>query len=131
MLADDGGSAVSGGNRNSGAEAGGIVHECAGGLVLRRRESGGVEALLIRVVRNEGESAERTEWLLPKGHIDPGELEIDAAAREVCEETGIPRNALLHVGPIGDIRYRFASEEGGENFKTVHFHLFILAPDAP
>ena len=30
-----------------------------------------------------------TRWDFPKGHIDPGETEIECALRELCEETGI------------------------------------------
>jgi 8-oxo-dGTP pyrophosphatase MutT (NUDIX family) len=28
-------------------------------------------------------------WDLPKGHVDPGETEVQCALRELCEETGI------------------------------------------
>jgi 8-oxo-dGTP pyrophosphatase MutT (NUDIX family)/ribosomal protein S18 acetylase RimI-like enzyme len=40
-------------------------------------------------------------WLQPGGHIDAGELPWDGAAREACEETGLPavlvNTDLLHV----------------------------------
>jgi 8-oxo-dGTP pyrophosphatase MutT (NUDIX family)/GNAT superfamily N-acetyltransferase len=56
-------------------------------------------------------------WLQPGGHIDPGELPWDAAAREAVEEGGLPATLtssdLVHVdvhpGPRGhthlDLRY--------------------------
>ena len=31
----------------------------------------------------------RTRWDLPKGHVDPGESDIECALRELQEETGI------------------------------------------
>lgn len=33
-------------------------------------------------------------WDLPKGHIDPGETDLQCALREMREETGIPENAV-------------------------------------
>jgi 8-oxo-dGTP pyrophosphatase MutT (NUDIX family) len=33
-------------------------------------------------------------WDLPKGHVDPGETEIECALRELWEETGIPADAI-------------------------------------
>jgi 8-oxo-dGTP pyrophosphatase MutT (NUDIX family) len=48
----------------------------------------------------------RSEWLLPKGHIELGETPRQAAEREVFEETGIHGTA----GPgLGQIDYWFCS----------------------
>jgi 8-oxo-dGTP pyrophosphatase MutT (NUDIX family) len=63
-------------------------------------------------------------WLQPGGHIDAGETPAQAAAREVCEETGLavahaPRGPQLvhvdvHAGGRGhthlDLRYLFEAD---------------------
>jgi bis(5'-nucleosidyl)-tetraphosphatase len=36
----------------------------------------------------------RDRWDLPKGHVDPGESDIECALREMEEETGIPRTLV-------------------------------------
>jgi len=56
--------------------------ESSGGIV----ESDG----LILVVNQFG-----TSWSLPKGHIERGENRIDAAKREICEESGIKNLKLI------------------------------------
>lgn len=43
-------------------------------------------------------------WCLPKGGIDPGETEEEAAVREVREESGVRARILRRLGAI---RYRF------------------------
>jgi 8-oxo-dGTP pyrophosphatase MutT (NUDIX family) len=53
----------------------------AGGIVFRSRGSV-AEYLLVE------ENDDRTRWVLPKGHIEPGENPREAAVREVQEETG-------------------------------------------
>jgi 8-oxo-dGTP pyrophosphatase MutT (NUDIX family) len=45
-------------------------------------------------------------WVLPKGHIDPGETLAEAALREVQEETGVRARI---VKPIGVSRIQTAS----------------------
>ena len=52
----------------------------AGGVVWRRAGSGGVEVVLIHRPRYD-------DWSLPKGKLDPGESDEEAALREVEEET--------------------------------------------
>lgn len=41
-------------------------------------------------------------WTLPKGHLEPGESEEQAAVREICEETGVTATLLR---PIARARY--------------------------
>lgn len=34
------------------------------------------------------------QWSIPKGYVEPGETTLDAAAREVEEETGVPATVI-------------------------------------
>ena len=54
----------------------------AGGLVCRRRGDGVVEVLVVHRPAYD-------DWSFPKGKLEPGETEEDAAIREVEEETGL------------------------------------------
>src|SRR5688572_250392 len=56
----------------------------AGAVVLRRHDAHWL-CLALRVYRN---------WDFPKGLVDPGEEPLDAALREVEEETGLTELAL-------------------------------------
>jgi 8-oxo-dGTP pyrophosphatase MutT (NUDIX family) len=53
----------------------------AGGVVYRSRHNA-VEYLLVQARKDP------SQWVLPKGHIEPGEDPREAAVREVKEETG-------------------------------------------
>jgi 8-oxo-dGTP pyrophosphatase MutT (NUDIX family) len=87
--------------------AGGLVVRDAGGttygVLIGRRDAGG-----------------RLRWLLPKGHVEPGESIPDTAVREVREETGITAEV---IAPIGSIRYWFTAVDRRVH-KTVHH--FVL-----
>lgn len=77
---------------------------CAGGVVLR-----GNRFLMLR--RKNG------VWLLPKGHVDPGEALEETAIREVEEETGL--KATLGE-KLGETSYSFMHEDG-QHQKRVHW----------
>jgi 8-oxo-dGTP pyrophosphatase MutT (NUDIX family) len=51
----------------------------AGSVVFRRTDRG-VRLLVLRAYKN---------WDFPKGRVEPGETELDAAKRECAEETGL------------------------------------------
>ena len=57
---------------------------------------------------------------LPKGHVDPGETPIQAAEREVREETGIVAEV---VRELGEARYWYR-RNGRTIGKSVSFYLF-------
>ena len=52
----------------------------AAGAVVFRRSEHGIRILVLRAYKN---------WDFPKGLVEPGESELDAARREVQEETGL------------------------------------------
>jgi 8-oxo-dGTP diphosphatase len=54
----------------------------AGGLVIRERDNGATEVLLVHRPAYD-------DWAFPKGKADPGESDEDCALREVEEETGL------------------------------------------
>ncbi len=68
------------------------VEKSAGGLVTRRR-LGRVQILMVEVRNLQGE----IRWTFPKGHLEGGETNEEAALREVEEETGW----LCAIAPAG------------------------------
>jgi 8-oxo-dGTP diphosphatase len=85
----------------------------AAGGVLRRERDGRVEIAVVHRPRHG-------DWTLPKGKLDPGESWIDAAVREVEEETGFRCRAVRRVGTT---RYRDARGRP----KVVRYWLMELA----
>ena len=63
-------------------------------------------------------------WALPKGKIDPGESAVEAAVREVREETGVEGSL---VEKLGDVRYMYiATWEGARGEKISKVVSFFL-----
>src|SRR6185437_316411 len=93
-----------GGSRGSGRE------RSAGGVVVR-----GDEVVVIVPTRRASDGSKVVG--LPKGHIDPGESPLEAATREVREETGIVAEPITE---LGETRYWY--RRGGQTIpKSVSF----------
>jgi 8-oxo-dGTP diphosphatase len=95
----------------------GLATKLAAGCVVYRYAATGVLLLLIH--------DQYGRWTLPKGHLEPGESEREAAEREVREETGIS-------GELGElvarVVYPVRSKRGLERLKQVAF--FLLRADS-
>jgi 8-oxo-dGTP pyrophosphatase MutT (NUDIX family) len=73
----------------------------AGGIVVRSDPQG--HRFLLVQSRSNPE-----HWVLPKGHIDPGETPEQTAVREVREEAGVVGEIVCEVGVD---RYTLPDEE--------------------
>ena len=82
-----------------------IFHESAGAVVL--------EADRCLVMRRD------SEWIFPKGHLEANEQPIDAAIREVREETSLE---IQVDGYVGNTRYEFGLPDGPGMTKSVHWY---------
>jgi len=91
-----------------------VAETSAGGLVVRQGPQTAEVALIGRRTRQGS-----LEWVLPKGHVEPGESAAEAAVREVAEETGIAGRV---VRALGSIEYWFI-KDGRRVHKTVHHFL--------
>ena len=80
----------------------------AGAVVFRQRND---EVLYLVVSSSDG-----LNWVLPKGHIDPGETPEIAALRELEEETGI----------IGEIVVPLSTRDFLKNGKEAAVKFFLV-----
>ena len=85
----------------------------AGGVVVR-----GEECIVIVPTRRAANGAK--VLALPKGHVDPGETPVQAAAREVREEAGVDTE---RIAELGSVRYWYM-RKGRRIAKQVDFFLF-------
>ncbi len=64
------------------------------GGVVYARKNGTFCYLLVQA------TSKPSEWVLPKGHIEPGERKRETAVREVFEETGVWARVVARLGEI-------------------------------
>jgi 8-oxo-dGTP pyrophosphatase MutT (NUDIX family) len=91
----------------------------AGGVVVRGKEDLKDEQIVVIVPTRRAPDGSRV-LALPKGHVDPGETALQAAQREVREETGIVAEP---VHELGEARYWYR-RDGRTISKAVSFYLF-------
>jgi len=94
-----------------------MVVSCGGVVIYRNK--------VLLLYKNQ--NGRYVGWVLPKGNIEPGESNKQAALREVKEESGVNARAVKYIGRTG---YSFRSNRADDNIepgellsKTVHWFL--------
>jgi 8-oxo-dGTP pyrophosphatase MutT (NUDIX family) len=89
------------------------VQRSAGGVIYQDRDG---DKWVVLISTRDGKV-----WGLPKGLIEQGEKPLDAALREVREESGLHGE---QESDLGYIEYWYRSTEGGVLYhKFVHYYL--------
>jgi bis(5'-nucleosidyl)-tetraphosphatase len=91
-----------------------VKEEYSAGAIIFRRKDKKMEFLVIYSKRNG-------IWGFPKGHIEKGETEKDAAVREISEETGLTRLKLMDTFREEDI-YPAVSRRGNSRGSEITKH---------
>ena len=87
--------------------------DCSGGIIVNNKQE-------VVIVNQNHDS-----WSLPKGHIDDGETSLEAAIREIYEETGIQNPKLIKfLGSFGRYRIGLDGQDDKTEYKTIHIFLF-------
>lgn len=93
----------------------------AGGIVYKNE---GNETLYLVISTKDNQ---QNTWVLPKGHIESGESDGEAALREVQEETGVVAQLMR---PIGEVRY-IVGTGAAKTHTSAKFYLMRWLFDAP
>lgn len=102
------------------------VSQTAAGVVLYRDRGGERRYLLMRSALTR-----RPIWEFPKGGVEPGETERQAAVRELWEESGIGDEAIsVRDGFREEERYVFTQGKGDERILIVKKVIYFLARTA-
>jgi bis(5'-nucleosidyl)-tetraphosphatase len=95
----------------------------AAGIVLYRSDGSERRYLLLRSALTR-----RLVWEFPKGGIESGESELEAAERELREETGVTLGAYtVHPGFRDEEHYLFTRSADGERQLVVKRVVYFLA----
>jgi 8-oxo-dGTP pyrophosphatase MutT (NUDIX family) len=100
-----------------------LAYRAAGGVVLDGEDR---VLMLQRWVLRDGAPAH--EIRLPKGHVEPGETDAEAALREVCEESGYC--GLTIIADLGELLTEFDWENAHVR-RTEHYFLMRLTDPEP
>jgi 8-oxo-dGTP pyrophosphatase MutT (NUDIX family) len=91
--------------------------QIAGGVVWN-------PSLGIAVVNQNNDS-----WSLPKGHVEAGETHIEAAIREIHEETGVPPSALAFVREVASYERGQIMHSAQDIMELRHITLYLFTTD--
>lgn len=96
----------------------------AGAIILRDIEG----TLKIGLAQHQSSPSTKS-WVIPKGHVEPGETIEQAALREIHEEAGLSNVQLITY--LGSLLRVSTKSNGDVVEKTIHFYLaYALGNDS-
>jgi 8-oxo-dGTP pyrophosphatase MutT (NUDIX family) len=94
-----------------------LIKEISCGAIIYRVENDEPVFIIIHSKRNK-------EWGFPKGHIEKGETELEAAKREIIEETGI-ENLKFNDNFRSESSYNICIGQSAPEMRIKHCVLFL------
>ena len=89
------------------------ITSCAGGIVINPQKG-------IAIVNQNNDS-----WSLPKGHVEKNESILEAAIREIYEETGLKNiNLIKEIGSYKRYRIGLDGLDDLRELKLIHMYVF-------
>lgn len=80
-------------------------YEKSSGGIVYRKKAGKIQVLLLKWLNAKKEEV----FVIPKGHIEDGEVAKDAAVREISEEAGLHQNDLEVIKFVTKLNYTFTA----------------------
>ncbi len=104
--------------------------KCSAGILLYRFREGNLEVFLVHPGGPFWASKDEGAWSIPKGEYEEGEDAMEAAKRELTEETGVELNTpLIDLGelrqPSGKIVHSWAVAQDCDSSK-IHSNTFKM-----
>jgi len=89
-----------------------MIKQVSAGIVLYHKADHEIQYLILQYIAGH--------WDFPKGKLEPGETKIQAAIRELAEETNL-RQVHIKEGFEDSLIYNFKDFKGNMIEKTVYF----------
>jgi predicted NUDIX family NTP pyrophosphohydrolase len=100
------------------------------GILLYRRRAGALEVFLVHPGGPFWKNRDAGAWTIPKGELDENEDAMDAACRELTEETGcVARGPFLPLTPLRQRAGKWVhawAAEGDCDAGTIRSNLFSM-----
>jgi 8-oxo-dGTP pyrophosphatase MutT (NUDIX family) len=94
-----------------------VKHISSGGFIFHKNKR--TQKIFVLLIKNN-----KGEWWIPKGKLDPGETQLDAAFREIEEEVGLHFHQLKNIGFCDTFTYGYDLDDENFLMKDLFINVF-------